>query len=191
MISKVKFLGKILVIIVGGYLIGHFIVTDHIQKTDGLRMVNDKGIKEEAPSITLKSLSGKLVSLSDFKGKWVFLNFWATWCAPCVVEMPMMNNLYNKLKDKNFIMLGISLDKENPYKVAKFAKNLKLDFPILLDPKLETATKYGVTTIPLTFMIGPDGRLEAIAEGIRNWDSKEMIQYFNSLINEEFSKTVN
>ncbi len=79
-------------------------------------------------------------------------------------------------------MLGVSIDEGNPVKVAEFAKDFELDFPILLDPLHIAANQYGVSSIPLTYMIGPDGKLEAIAEGARSWDSLEMVHYLSDLM---------
>jgi len=104
-----------------------------------------------APDFTLNDINGKKVNLSEFKGKAVLLNFWATWCGPCRAEMPSLNNLYNEYKDKDFVVLAVSVDtSEKP--VKSFARELKLTFPILMDKdKAVSFDEYAVLGLPTTF----------------------------------------
>jgi len=136
---------------------------------------------EQAPDFTLPSLNGKTVSLSDFRGRWVLLNFWATWCAPCVEEMPGLNRLYRALKKDGLVMLAVSLDHAKQ-KVRSFASREKLAFPVLHDQGKITKARYGLFSVPTTVLVGPNGEIKARSAGGRVWDSPEMIRYLRTLM---------
>lgn len=127
-----------------------------------------------APDFTLNDIDGKKVNLSEFRGKVVLLNFWATWCGPCRAEMPSLHNLYNEYKDKGFVVIAISADtSEKP--VKSFAKELKLSFPILMDKnKAVSFDDYGVLGLPTTFLIDKNGIIIEKIMGEREWDSPQM-----------------
>jgi cytochrome c biogenesis protein CcmG/thiol:disulfide interchange protein DsbE len=112
-----------------------------------------------APAFTLQDLTGNNISLSDFRGKVVILDFWATWCPPCIKEIPDFIELYEKYKDKGFAMLGISLDQEGIGVVKDFVEKYKVNYPILMaDGQIHN--KYGgITAIPTTFVIDPAGNI--------------------------------
>lgn len=113
------------------------------------------GVK--APDFTLKTLSGDKVSLSDFYGKKVILNFWATWCPPCKDEMPEMEDFYKENKDE-VVILAINIDPQ--YNVQDFIDKMDVHFPVLLDEKDEVNTKYQVLTIPTTYFIDEEGIIQ-------------------------------
>ena len=133
-----------------------------------------------ADDFTLETIEGKQVSLSDYKGKIVFLNFWATWCPPCRSEMPSMEKLYQKFKDKDFIMLAVNLQ-EKSEQVSKFMKDNKLNFPALID-KGEVGSKYSVSSIPTTFFVDKHGRMIGHAVGSRDWGSEETFKLIEVLL---------
>lgn len=138
--------------------------------------------KIPAPDFTLMTLEDNKVNLKDLKGKYIFLNFWATWCGPCIDEMPSMEILHQKLKSKkNFAMLAISIDKGGHKLVKRFVRENKLTFTILLDEDSEVAAAYGIMGIPSTYLIDPKGFLINRAVGAREWDSKESIEFFEKL----------
>jgi len=112
--------------------------------------------KLTAPTFTLKDLKGKQVKLEDNRGKIVFLNFWATWCPPCRKEMPSMEKLHTKFKDRDFTMLAVDL-REETKKVRVFQEKFKLNFPILLDSDGRVGLRYGVRSIPTTYLIDREG----------------------------------
>lgn len=113
-------------------------------------------IGQQAPDFSIKDQSGKLVKLSDFRGKVVFLNIWGTWCLPCVEEMPEMETLYQAFKDRKFQMLAISID--NDWKeVNQFYKDKNLTLPAFLDPGHQIANLYKVYKYPETFLIDANG----------------------------------
>nr|WP_249745386.1 TlpA disulfide reductase family protein [Mesobacillus boroniphilus] len=107
-----------------------------------------------APNFTLKNLAGEDVSLKDYRGKKVMLNFWATWCPPCKEEMPAMEKFY-KEKSKDVEILAVNLDPQN--KVKAFVKDNEITFPILLDQDGATQQTYSIISIPTTFIIDEQG----------------------------------
>ena len=132
--------------------------------------------------IQLKDVFGNTVRVSDYRGKVVFLNFWATWCAACVVEMPSMEKLHRLLKDKNFVMIAINVQ-ESDAQVKAFFEKLKLSFTTLLDINGEVAGGFAVNALPTTYILDKAGRIVGAAIGPREWDSRASIALFEHLIN--------
>ena len=123
-----------------------------------------------AADFTVPSLAAQPLRLSDFKGKVVFLNFWATWCPPCKEEMPSMERLYRRYKGRGFVILALSIDTGGQAPVAAFVKKFGLTFPIGLDPKFTVANQYAIRGLPATFLIDKTGYIAAVAVGPRDWD---------------------
>jgi peroxiredoxin len=121
----------------------------------------------------LLSLRGDTVKLSDYRGKAVFLNIWATWCPPCLKEMPAMKSLYQRLKGREFEMLAVSIDREGEKVIRPFVAKYGLTFPVLLDPDSKTYRLYGLTGIPETFLIDKNGVILYRIIGPENWMGKE------------------
>jgi peroxiredoxin len=126
---------------------------------------------KEALDFTLPDLDGKEVSLTDFRGKVVFLNFWATWCTPCEDEMPSMQALYDKLKGKPFEIVAVSVDKKGAETVRKFAEKYGLTFTILHDRRRRIKETYKTTGVPETFIIDQNGVVAEKVWGPRDWSS--------------------
>jgi len=122
---------------------------------------------------TLQDLSGKSHTLSDYRGKLVFLNFWATWCPPCRSEMPSMQKLYEKADKKKFVMLAVNA-KEDVATVRAFAQKNGYTFPILLDPDYKISGKYQVQAIPLTFLVDQQGNIIGRICGAREWKWEQL-----------------
>jgi peroxiredoxin len=135
-----------------------------------------------APEFGLSNLVGDYVKLSDYRGKVVFLNIWATWCPPCREEMPSMEALYRKLKGRNFEMLAVSVDRDGEKVVRPFAKKYGLTFPVLLDPDNKTYRLYGLTGVPETFILDQNGVVIHKIIGPQNWMNKEWLDYFDRII---------
>ncbi|MCH8119361.1 MAG: TlpA family protein disulfide reductase [Planctomycetes bacterium] len=112
-----------------------------------------------APSFTLQDLKGNQISLSDFKGKVVILDFWATWCPPCVVEIPHFIALYEQYKDQGFAMVGISVDLEGISVVKSFALKHRVNYPILMADGQVQKAYGGISNIPTTFVIDSAGNI--------------------------------
>ena len=127
----------------------------------------------EAQDFALLDVEGQPVRLREFQGKFVFLNFWATWCSPCRLEMPSIEQLHQTFKQTEFAVLAISIDRQGAPVVKPFLVGLKLTFPALLDTTSEVARQYGLRGLPTTYLIDPDGRVICAAIGGRNWSSTE------------------
>jgi len=135
-----------------------------------------------APNFTLPGLDGKMVSLTDYKGEVVLLNIWATWCPPCVEEMPSMEKLHQELKDEGFEILAVSVDVSGTKAVLPFMKKHKLSFPALIDSKGAIKSFYQTTGVPESFIIDKDGIIVEKVIGPRDWASPGVIRYFRNLI---------
>src|SRR4030042_6734370 len=127
-----------------------------------------KGDKK-TPDFSLQDLNGKKLGLNQFKGKVIFLNFWATWCSPCKEEMPSMEALHQQFKEKNFILLTISVDYAGVNPVREFIGKQRYSFPVLIDQKGETLDLFEVKGVPMTFIIDKKGRMRGKASGPRDW----------------------
>jgi peroxiredoxin len=130
----------------------------------------------------LKDLNGKKVELKQFRGKIIFLNFWATWCGPCKEEMPSMEVLHKQFREKNFVLLTISVDYEGEKPVQEFINKNRYTFSVLLDPKCETLDLFEVKGIPTTFLIDKKGKMIGKAIGPRDWKNEEVVSLLNILI---------
>ncbi|CAI2718797.1 peroxiredoxin family protein [Nitrospina watsonii] len=135
-----------------------------------------------APNFELTTLNGGKISLKDYRGKVVFINFWATWCATCKVEMPSMQRVYDKFKDRGFEMLTISVDKDQKL-IQPFMDKYNLTFPVLLDPE-ETIAKqvYKTTGVPETFIVSKNGIIVHKAIGPRDWAAEDAMAAFQQLV---------
>jgi thiol-disulfide isomerase/thioredoxin len=131
----------------------------------------------------LEDLSGTVRRLSDFNGKVVFLNFWATWCGPCRFEMPSMEKLYRKYKDSGLEIVAVNLQ-EDRNSVQRFVDEYGLSFPVLLDKTGRIGATYGARSIPTTYIIGRDGTVLAGTIGTREWDTEEVFRFFEKLLDE-------
>lgn len=128
-------------------------------KEDTTMEIDDrKGEPRKIPALDfkLKDLNDKEIALSEFKGKKVMLNFWATWCGYCVQEMPYMQNIHNETRDKDVIILAVNVG-ESKDKVKKFIEKNNYSFPVVLDENQEVAQNYGVQGFPTTLFIDEDG----------------------------------
>lgn len=122
-----------------------------------------------AEDFALPTPDGLGFKLSGQRGKVVLVNFWATWCPPCLEEMPAMERLWRRHKDAGFVLVAISLDGD-PKKVPPFVSSHKFSFPVALDPKMTVAEKYGVRALPSSFVIDRTGTMTGVALGPRAWD---------------------
>lgn len=136
-----------------------------------------------APDFSLKDVRGRDFQLSMFRGQVVLLNFWATWCPPCVDEVPSLEQLTVKMRGKLFRLLAVSVD-ENWDTVGKFfAKGSPLD--VLLDTPKATSQKYGTSKFPETYLIDKQGRVRLIVVNKRDWSEPAIEQCFESLMKED------
>ncbi len=153
----------------------------HGEHTPSLDPFERAGITElregqHGPAFTLSSLGGRATTLGELtRDRLVVLNFWATWCQPCTVEMPTLQALWDRYRARGLVVAGISVDRGAPRALLDpYVRSLKLTFPILLDPEMNTAKAWRVTALPATFVIRPGGDVAGFAMGPRDWDSAEM-----------------
>ena len=137
---------------------------------------------KEAPDFQARTPDDHLLRLADYKGKVVFLNFWATWCEPCREEMPGMERLHRAYKDRGLVVLAVSLDSQGASVVNPFVRKLGLTFSVALDPKMAVRERYGVWAVPSTFIIDRAGKRVLFANGSREWDSKAAHALMESLL---------
>lgn len=138
---------------------------------------------EKAAGFKLTDLSGDSVSMANLHGKVVFLNIWATWCAPCREEMPSMEKLYQRLHDnKGFVMLAVSQDTSNRDEVLAYVKKHGYHFDVLLDPQNAVAEAYKVSGVPETFIIDREGRIVAHHAGAFDWSQPAISDALEELL---------
>ena len=136
-----------------------------------------------APDFALPSLDGQTVRLSDFREKKaIFLNFWATWCIPCRLEMPTMHTAYQEYKNRDLEVLAVSLDAGSKSVVKNFMQELKLDFPVLLDPDMEVLRLYRMVGIPASFLIDKQGIVRHREVGYRDWTTPESRKLLEAIL---------
>ena len=176
MLNRVK---PIVFFLLVGSVAGYFVYKEATR-------VGDPGVinvGQQAPDFSIKDQSGKVVKLSDYRGKVVFLNFWGTWCAPCVEEMPEMEIMYRAFKDRPFQMLAVSVDAD--WKVVnKFYGEHNLTLPSVLDPGHQIATLYKVFKWPETFLIDGNGYVVKHTWQ-EHWADRRLMDYVDSLIRQQ------
>jgi thiol-disulfide isomerase/thioredoxin len=121
----------------------------------------------------LKDLSGVSHRLSDYRGKVVLVNFWATWCEPCRDEMPAIEKLKERFSGRPFVVLAVNVD-EPEARVRKFLASMPLTFTVLLDHERKTARTWNVRVLPASYVVAPDGRVRLSAEGELDWSAPEL-----------------
>jgi len=128
--------------------------------------VKDGKERKEAPDFELKDASGKTVKLSDYKGKVVLLDFWATWCGPCGIEIPWFTEFQRKYKDRGFEVLGVSMDDDGWKVINPFVAQNKINYRILLGNDTTGDQYGGVEALPTTFVIDRDGKIASVHVGL-------------------------
>ena len=134
----------------------------------------------EGAGFQMVDLAGKSVSFDSLKGKVIFLNIWATWCPPCIAEMPNIQSLYNKIKSDKIVFVMLSLDKGGSDRVRKFIQRKGFTFPVYLPASQLPQALYS-PSIPATFIISPEGQIVARQEGMATYDTPEMREFLQSL----------
>jgi len=130
---------------------------------------------------TLSLLSGGNASLSDYKGKVVILNFWATWCPPCRAEMPSMETLYQRFNSQGLEILAVDIG-ENANTVRQFIQNNKYTFPVMLDSNSRISRIYGIEAIPTSYILDREGKIAARVVGSISWDTPQVFAAFQAFL---------
>jgi cytochrome c-type biogenesis protein len=156
---------------------------------DVKRALEKLGLPAADPPIPLfdfsaETLDGTAIRLSDLRGKALFLNFWATWCGPCRMEMPSMDALYRRFKDQGLEIVAVSV-RENQRDVAAFMDEMNLSFPAALDGRGDIAAIYGIEAFPTSYLIDRNGGIVTRLVGARHWDTPELDGLFEALLKTE------
>lgn len=138
----------------------------------------------QAPGFVLRGIDEQSINLADYKGKVVVLNFWATFCRPCRVEMPSLESLANTYRGADVVVLAISLDEDKDVAIKKLITKMGLTFPVALDGE-SAGDDYKVSVLPATFIIGKSGELLGRALGERDWASDKSKHLINTLLAED------
>lgn len=176
--------GGAFLLVVGGLVIAGWL------SRDSSLVLADGG---PAPSLELPTLEGGTLSLEELRGKVVLLNIWATWCAPCVKEMPSMQRVYEKHRANGFEILAVAVDREPGVRqpdgrieglVSEFVERLGLTFPVVVDPTGDTERRFDTEYLPTTFLIDREGRIRVREVGGRFWDQEPYLDMVESLLEE-------
>lgn len=156
---------------------------NHEEAVEAVSSIEDYGLEigQKAPDFTLETLTGEKLTLQDFKGKKILLNFWASWCGPCKQEMPAMQKVYEQMKEEQIEIIAVNLTfgEENSNDAKSFADEYKLTFPIPLDINGEVQEKYQIYPIPTSYFIDEAGIIRS--KYIGPMDENYMIHEFNNL----------
>ncbi|UCF97915.1 MAG: TlpA family protein disulfide reductase [Spirochaetaceae bacterium] len=174
---------KSLIFILAGMILSAAFASASSVTTEEIVRIGLQPLEEgtEIVDFELQDLSGAIRRLSDFNGKVVFLNFWATWCGPCRIEMPSMERLYQRLKAKGLEIVAVNLQ-EDRKSVQRFVDEYDLSFPVLLDTTGRIGATYGARSIPTTYIVDRDGFVIAGTIGTREWDTEDYVRFFEKLL---------
>jgi thiol-disulfide isomerase/thioredoxin len=139
----------------------------HAARRKGPSFAPRLALASPAPDFSLQSLDGRTLRLSDFRGKAVLLNFWATWCGPCKIEMPWFVELQNQYASQGFQIVGVAMDDASKEDIGKFAKDMGVNYPILIGKESVGDEYGGVPALPESFLIGRDGKIVDKILGLR------------------------
>ncbi len=134
----------------------------------------------QADGFSLSTVDGAVISLDDYAGKFVLLNFWAAWCAPCRREMPSLSNIHDQFTGKGLEVVGVHVG-PSLADVRNFLDKVPVNFTVLIDKDMSLAS-WGVLGLPTTFLINPDGRLVYKVTGERQWDSPEIVEFLTGVM---------
>jgi peroxiredoxin len=132
-------------------------------------------VGEPAPAFSLPTLDGNATELGSLRGRVVLVNLWASWCPPCLAEMPSLQRLHQKLAAEGLVVLGVSAD-EDEKDIRQALAKIPVSFPILRDPEGRMANQYRATGYPETYLVDKQGLLQATFIGPHEWDSPEVLQ---------------
>ena len=174
-VAKKKVAVVILIAAVGLFLLFLFAK----EGSRGTKIIHES---DRAPEFRLQALDGRAVSLADFRGKVVMVHFWATWCPPCVEEMPTLEKLYRSLGSTDFEILAVSVDEGGAGAVAEFMQRNGLSLHVLLDPGGSVAGHYGTFKFPETYIVDRGGAVKYKAIGPRDWTAPANMNAISGLI---------
>jgi thiol-disulfide isomerase/thioredoxin len=145
--------------------------------------VDDRADEAAIPAspLRLDNLQGEPHSLADYKGRVVLVNFWASWCGPCITEIPSLRDLHARMAHEPFEILAVNV-KEGRFKVHKFSRMMSMPFPVLLDPDGEAFNAWDAHVLPTSFLVDTEGRVRRKIQGPLDWTSDEVIREIEMLL---------
>jgi len=138
--------------------------------------------RQQAPGFELSDLAAGTVSLDSYGGKVMLIHFWATFCAPCIKEMPELEVLWQEYREQGLVVMGIATDRGSAGVVREYVKKTAVSFPVLLDQEGEVRNQYEVFALPMSYLIGRDGKISARAIGSQDWNSQAGRAVIESLL---------
>jgi len=180
----------LMVVLVAGALGALVLIVERVREA-GSRLDREEALEQmgvapssgQAEPFELETLEGETLALEDLEGRLVFLNFWATWCEPCVREMPAMQRVADRFEDDDFEMVAVNVREERE-QAAQFVEELDLSFTVLMDLDGAVTNRMNVRGIPTTFLIGPDGARIGTRLGYHDWDEEATIEAFEALLDQ-------
>lgn len=174
---KIKTVAAIAGIVMMGYFVGLNQMGDG---HDHGELVNTAEARPtvKAPDFSLPDVTGGKVTLGSYRGKWVLVNFWARWCSPCVGEIPSLNKFAKKMKGQSLEVLGVNIENTTPEAVKKFASDKNMSFAVAVDADKKVSDEFGVSVLPMSFLIDPKGEVIGKITGARNWEDPDIIAKF-------------
>jgi len=156
-----------IVILLGVFILGGYAIGSAVFKSD-----EKPGRGSEPPAFSLVGLDGQVHKLDEYKGKGLVINFWGSWCEPCVKEMPLLEKTWKAMKDKNVEIIGVNVG-EDELTVKNFVGQFGVDFPILLDKDKLTTKKYAIGPMPTTYFVNSKGKITDIYVGMLDENTLE------------------
>ena len=173
LLSPVAIISIILGLVIGGTPGGTDVWANDVRPDEG----------HFAPDFALRTLEGNTVRLSEFRGqKVVLINFWATWCPPCRLEMPTMQQVYSEYKGKGFEILAVNIEPDAKQAINDFMKELRLTFPVALDSDMKVSRKFRLIGLPVSILIDRQGIIRAKDIGYHDWANKASRALVESLL---------
>ena len=158
-----------------------------LTQVTGGRELSPYSVQPGTAVFDLPDIQGQQHGLDDYRGQVVLVNFWASWCPPCIQEMPVLERLKQKLNEQPFEILAINVG-EQKYRVWKFVKLISFGLPVLLDTRKDTFNSWGVSVLPTSFLLDKQGRIRYRVQGDTEWESEDVVALIETLINEEENK---
>ena len=143
---------------------------------------------DDNKTFELTDIKGKTHTLADYQGKVILVNFWASWCPPCIYEMPELTRLKTQLADQPFEVLALNVG-EKKYRVRKFVKLINFNLPVLLDTSKDTFNDWEIKTLPTSFLVDADGNIRYRVRGNPGWNEEDSIKIIEQLISEHTKTT--
>jgi peroxiredoxin len=163
----------------GGHHAAHAPVLDAFERAG----ISELREGHRTPPLRLPRLDGGVSALEEHRDRLVIVNFWATWCTPCTVEMPTLEALWRQYRERGLVVLAVSVDRGAPRLLLEpYVARLGLSFPILLDTDLSASRAWSVSGLPATFVVRPGGEAVGMAVGAREWNSSEMRALLDGLL---------